>query len=81
MIEHPLIEIINLCDNKLDDFITRQKELHYAFAMGLLTDEQKKHVIEIDDAITDIVHRREDYQRRLFEATKLVILHDWEWDL
>lgn len=81
MIEHPLIEIINFCDNKLDDLITRQKELHYAFAIGLLTDEQKKDVIKIDDAITDIVRRREDYQRRLFKATKLVILHDWEWDL
>lgn len=81
MIEHPLIEIINLCDNELDDLIKRQKELHYAVAMGLLTDEQKKHVIEIDCMITDIVRRREDYQRRLFEATKLVILHNWEWDL
>lgn len=81
MIEHPLIEIINFCDNKLDGLIATQKELHYAFAMGLLTDEQKKDVIKIDDAITDIVRRREDYQKRLFEATKLVILHDWEWDL
>lgn len=81
MIEHPLIEIINFCDNKLDRFIATQKELHYAFAMGLLTDEQKKRVIEIDRAITDFVRKREDYQRRLFEATKLVILHDWEWDL
>lgn len=81
MIEHPLIEIINFCDNKLDDLIATQKELHYTFVMGLLTDEQKKQVIKIDCDITDIVRKREDYQRRLFEATKLVILHDWEWDL
>lgn len=81
MIKHPLIEVINFCDNKLDDLIATQKELHHAFAMGLLTDEQKKNVIKIDGMITDVVRRREDYQRRLFEATKLVILHDWEWDL
>lgn len=81
MIEHPLIEIINFYDNMLDDLITTQKKLHYTSVIGLLTDEQKKRVIEIDREITDIVRRREDYQRRLFEATKLVILHDWEWDL
>lgn len=81
MIEHPLIEIINFCDNKLDRLIATQKALHYAFAIGLLTDEQKKHVIKIDCEITDVVRRREDYQRLLFEATKLVILHDWEWGL
>lgn len=55
MIEHPLIEIINFCDDKLDDLIATQKELHYAFAMGLLTDEQKKNVIKIDGMIISIL--------------------------
>ena len=82
MIRHPLIELVNYYDDRLNDFIEKQKRLHQAFVLGLLDDEQKKlSVIELDDKITEIVREREKIQERLFEETHLVILHDWEWDL
>lgn len=81
MIRHPLIELVNYCDDRLNDLIEKQKALHQAFVLGLLNDEQKLSVIELDDKITEIVREREKIQKRLFEETHLVILHDWEWDL
>lgn len=81
MIRHPLIELVNYCDDRLNDLIEKQKQLHQAFVLGLLDDEQKLSVIELDDKITEIVREREKIQERLFQETHLVILHDWEWDL
>ena len=81
MIRPPLIELVNYCDDRLNDLIEKQKQLHQAFVLGLLDDEQKLSVIELDDKITEIVREREKIQKRLFEETHLVILHDWEWDL
>lgn len=80
MIRHPLIPIIENLDEKLNDLVKNQKELHYAALMKMTTKEQNEQIYEIDKMITDTVNHRNRAQEILFAETRLVILHDWEWD-
>lgn len=81
MIEHPLVPIIMDVDDKLNEFIKVQKELHFAFLSGMMTKEQGEQIKEIDKKISDLVNNRNIIQEKIFADIHLVILHDWEWDL
>lgn len=81
MIEHPLIAYIEDLDKRLDKIIDRQKYLHSASVLGQTTDEQNKDIRKLDKQIEEIITYRNLAQKILFDQTRLVILHDWEWDL
>lgn len=81
MIEHPLIAYIEDLDRRLDEIIDKQKCLHYASVLGETTDEQNKDIRKLDEKIKEIIIYRNLAQKILFDQTRLVILHDWEWDL
>lgn len=81
MIEHPLVPAIMELDDKLNELIKVQKELHFASLFGMTTKEQSEQIKEIDKMISDIVNTRNIIQEKIFADTRLVILHDWEWDL
>lgn len=81
MIEHPLIAYIEDLDRRLDKIIDKQKRLHCASVLGETTDEQNKDIRKIDEKIKEIITYRNLAQKILFDQTRLVILHDWEWDL
>ena len=81
MIMHPLVPTIMEIDDKLNELIKVQKELHFASLFGMTTKEQSEQIKEIDKMISDIVNTRNIIQEKIFADTRLVILHDWEWDL
>ena len=81
MIEHPLIAYIEDLDRRLDKIIDGQKYLHSASVLGKTTDEQNKDIRKLDEKIEEIINYRNMAQKILFAQTRLVILHDWEWDL
>lgn len=81
MIEHPLIAYIEDLDRRLDEIIDKQKYLHFASALGETTDEENKDIRKLDEKIKEIIAYRNWAQTILFAQTRLVILHDWEWDL
>lgn len=81
MIEHPLIAYIEDLDRRLDKIIEKQKYLHYVSALGETTDEQNEDIRRIDEKIKVIIDFRNTAQKILFSQTRLVILHNWEWDL
>lgn len=81
MIEHPLIAYIEDLDRCLDEIIDKQKCLHSASVLGKTTDEQNKDIKKLDEKIEEIINYRNMAQKILFGQTRLVILHDWEWDL
>ena len=81
MIEHPLVPTIMEIDDKLNELIKVQKELHFASLSGMTTKEQSEQIKEIDKMISDIVNNRNIIQEKIFADIHLVILHDWEWDL
>lgn len=81
MTEHPLIAYIEDLDKRLDKIINRQKYLHSASVLGLTTDEQNKDIRKLDKRIEEVITYRNLAQKILFDQTRLVILHNWEWDL
>lgn len=81
MIEHPLIAYIEDLDKRLDEIIDKQKYLHSASVLGETTDEQNEDIRKIDEQIEKIITYRNLAQKILFDQTRLVILHNWEWDL
>ena len=81
MIKHPLVPIIMEIDDKLNESIKVQKELHFALLSGITTKEQNEQIKEMDKMISDIVNKRNTIQEKIFSDIHLVILHDWEWDL
>lgn len=81
MIEHPLVPTIMEIDDKLNELIKVQKELHLALLSGMATKEQSEQIKELDKMISDIVNNRNIIQEKIFADIHLVILHDWEWDL
>lgn len=81
MIEHPLVPAIMELDDKLNELIKVQKELHFVSLSGMTTKEQSEQIKEMDKMISDIVNNRNIIQEKIFADTRLVILHDWEWDL
>lgn len=81
MIEHPLIAYIEELDWRLDEIIDKQKYLHSVSALGETTDEQNEDIRRIDEKIKEIIDYRNMAQKILFGQTRLVILHNWEWDL
>lgn len=81
MIEHPLIAYIEDLDKRLDEIIDKQKYLHSASVLGETTDEQNKDIRKLDEQIKEIIDYRNMAQKILFGQTRLVILHNWEWDL
>lgn len=81
MIGHPLIAYIEDLDRRLDEIIDKQKYLHSASVLGKTTDEQNEDIRKIDEKIKEIIDYRNMAQKILFGQTRLVILHNWEWDL
>ena len=81
MIEHPLIAYIEDLDRRLDEIIDKQKYLHFASVSGKTTDEENKDIRKLDENIEEIIDYRNMAQKILFGQTRLVILHDWEWNL
>lgn len=81
MIEHPLVPAIMELDDKLNELIKVQKELHFVSLSGMTTKKQDEQIKEIDKMISDLVNQRNIIQEKIFADTHLVILHDWEWDL
>lgn len=81
MIEHPLIAYIEDLDRRLDKIIDKQKYLHSVSALGKTTDEQNEEIRKLDEMIKVLINYRNMAQKILFAQTRLVILHDWEWDL
>lgn len=81
MIEHPLIAYIEDLDRRLDEIIDNQKYLHCASVLGETTDKQNEDIRKLDEKIKEIINFRNMAQKILFSQTRLVILHDWEWDL
>lgn len=81
MIEHPLIAYIEDLDRRLYEIIDKQKYLHCAVVLGETTDEQNEDIRKNDEKIKEIIAYRNMAQKILFSQTRLVILHNWEWDL